>query len=334
MTGASESPRLIKYGILQTTVGPSLICDLFVFIHFIRHWRKAIATAPQNHVILCLLIISFLEKITDVPFVLYYLRWGVVAQQTDAFCIIWNWWAYSSFTINLDLVMWCCFERHLFIFHNQMMKKKWCLILFHYIPLIICLLYTPLFYIAVIPFPTGCANVWDYSVIVCGSPCFTYFDPLFGTFDWLFHYATPTLVILLTNLFLFCRVIWQKIKQQQPIQWSRQKCMIAQLVFISLLYLIFLSPAVIVAVIEDLWSPLFLINLQYDYFWYLMYFINQLLPFVIVSSLPKMHKEFRQWIRQIRRRLGGEVRVHAALPINAVGGTHNTAGIQLEQLSN
>jgi hypothetical protein len=78
MADAIERIRLIKYAILQTTIGPSLICDLFVFIYFIRHWRKEILTMPQNHVILCLLIVSFIQKITDVLFYLYLLRWGIV----------------------------------------------------------------------------------------------------------------------------------------------------------------------------------------------------------------------------------------------------------------
>jgi hypothetical protein len=71
MADLVERLRLIKYALLQSTIGPSLICDLFVFIHFIRHWRKAIVTAPQNHVILCLLLVSFIEKMSDTPFILY-----------------------------------------------------------------------------------------------------------------------------------------------------------------------------------------------------------------------------------------------------------------------
>jgi hypothetical protein len=46
---------------------------------------------------------------------------------------------YSSVSMNLHLLTWCYIERHLFIFDSQMMKEKWCLILFHYLPLIICL---------------------------------------------------------------------------------------------------------------------------------------------------------------------------------------------------
>jgi hypothetical protein len=189
----------------------------------------------------------------------------VVIQQTYTFCVVWSWWDDSTLAVSLHLVTWCCIERHLFVFHSQMMKKKWCLILLHYIPLIICLLYTPVFYAIVEFFPTTCTNVWDYSLLTCGSACYA-FDPFLGAYDWLFNYATPTLIILLSNIFLFCRIIWQKIKRQRPVQWSRQRRLIIQLVFISLLYLILLLPAVIVGVIEALWSPTFLIDIQLNYF--------------------------------------------------------------------
>ena len=52
--------QLIKYILLQITIGPSIICDLVVFIYFIIHWRKAIIRTPQNHVILCLLIAVYM----------------------------------------------------------------------------------------------------------------------------------------------------------------------------------------------------------------------------------------------------------------------------------
>jgi hypothetical protein len=308
MADAAEQLRLIKYAILQTTICPSLICDLLAFIYFIRHWRKEILTTPQNHVIICLLIVSFIQKIADVPFAIYYLRWGIVYQQTYDFCVIWDWFNYSMMTVSLGLVAWCCIERHLFIFHSQLMKKKICLIMFHYIPLMICLLYTPLFYIRFIFFPTTCTNTWDYTIIYCGGACYSYFDPFVGTFDWIFHYGLPTLVIIVANFLLFCRVIWHKIKQRRAIQWHRQKRMIIQLVFISTLYFIFMAPQVVVGCIQTLWSPTFLNDIQANYFYYIVYFINQFLPLVIVSSIPEMHKDYKRWIARFKRKFTREIR--------------------------
>jgi len=324
MADAARDLRLIKYTILQITIGPSLMCDLLVFIHFFRHWRKEITAAPQNHVILCLLIASFIQKITDVPFAIYYFHWGVVFQQTYTFCVVWDWFDYSLITVSVQLVAWCCIERHLFIFHSEMMKKKWCLILFHYIPLITCLLYTPLFYLRFIFFPPTCVNVWDYTVIYCGSACYSLSDQFVGTFDWIFNYGVPTLVIIFANFLLFCRVIWQKIKNRRPIHWKRQKRMIIQLTFISILYLIFMTPQVVVGSIQTLWSQDFLSEIQADYFYYIVYFINQLLPFIIISSLPQMYKDLKRWIERMKRYFGQGSRTNTAFASIATEGRHGT----------
>jgi hypothetical protein len=302
--------RFIKYALLQTTIGPSLLCDLLVFFHFIRHWRKEIVSTPQNHVILCLLIASFIQKIADVPFAIYYLRWGVVFQQTYNFCVVWDWFNYSAMTVSVQLVAWCCIERHLFIFHSQLMRKQCCLILLHYVPLITCLVYTPFFYLRYIFFPTTCTNTWDYTIIYCGGACYSYFNPFVGTFDWIFNYGVPSLVIIFANFLLFCRVIWQKIKQGRAIQWHRQKRMIIQLAFVCMLYFIFMLPQVIVGSIQTLWSPTFLSDIQANYFYYIVYFINQFLPFIIVSSLPEMHKDVKRWIQRIKRHFTHERQIY------------------------
>ncbi|CAF3987487.1 unnamed protein product [Adineta steineri] len=310
MADTSDYLQFIKYTLLQITIVPSLICDIFVFIHFIRYWKKEMTTAPQNHIIFCLLIVSFIQKISDVPFAIYYFRWNIVYQQTYNFCVIWDWFNYTTMTVSLQLVCWCSLERHLFVFHSQMMKTKQFLILFHYIPMIICLSYTPIFYFRYIFFPTACTNTWDYTVIYCGGACYSYYDAVLGTFDWLFNYGLPTLIIIFANPLLFCRVLWQKINRQGPVQWSRQRRMIIQLSFIALLYLLFMAPQVIVGSMQTLWGVDFLYDVQADYLYYIVYFINQLLPFVIISSLPGTHRKLIQLMKHIKLFLRCGTQVH------------------------
>ncbi|CAF1091991.1 unnamed protein product [Adineta steineri] len=310
MADANDYLQFIKYTLLQITIVPSLICDIFVFIHFIRYWKKEMTTAPQNHIIFCLLLVSFIQKISDVPFAIYYFRWNIVYQQTYNFCVIWDWFNYTAMTVSLQLVCWCSLERHLFIFHSQMMKTKGFLILFHYIPMIICLSYTPIFYLRYIFFPTSCTNTWDYTTIYCGGACYSYYDAVLGTFDWLFNYGLPTMIIIFANPLIICRILWQKINRQRPVQWSRQRRMIIQLSFIALLYLLFMAPQVIVGSMQTLWGVDFLYDVQADYFYYIVYFINQLLPFVIISSLPRTHKKLIQLMKHIKLFLRCGTQVH------------------------
>ena len=324
MPEANERLHLIQYAILQATNVPSLLCDLLVFAHFIRRWRTELFAAPQNHVILCLLIVSFVQKTTDVPFALYHLRWGVAIQQTELFCAMWGWLTYSTTTVSLHLLTWCCLERHLFVFHSTMMKQRRCLILLHYIPLAVTLFYSPSFYIVAIFLQTSCTNSWDYTISLCGSPCYNYL-PVWGTVDWLFHCAFPIMVTVLANVLLFTRVIWQNVRQQRAVQWRRQRRLIVQLALISGLFLILLTPLVTVGVIQALWIPTFLMDIQYEYLFYMPYFTSQFLPCVIVGSLPRMHKELKEWYESIKRRLITRRRVRPNLGSHTITVNHDRA---------
>ena len=327
MSDSIDTSQMVKYAILQTTLPPSIICDLLVFTYFLYRWKKEVLQAPQNHVIVCLLIASFIQKNTDIIFHLYYLRRGVVLHQSYNFCVIWNWLNYSLYCIILHLATWCCVERHLFVFHGPWMKKKWCLIAFHYIPLFVCLIYAPILYIVLIIFPTICNNVWNYTIVYCGGACYAFTYPFLGTFDWLFNNGLPAFLIFLGNILLFFRIIWQRIKHGRPVQWKHQKRMIVQLVFISTLIMILAFPAVIVGCIQLLWIPTFLMDIQYNYFYYIGCFINQFLPFVIMSSIPKFFLDLKRCMERVRRRLFGPARIDPAMTMTMNNHTnHPTHG--------
>ena len=139
-------------------------------------------------------------------------------------------------------------------------------------------------------------------MVYCGTPCYTYSYPFLATFDWVFHCGVPVLLIVIANLIFFFRVLWHKFQQQHPIEWGRQKRLIIQLGFISSLFLILASPQIIVGCIQILWEPTFLSDIQNDYFYPMGSFMNQLLPFVIVGSLPKLKEEMKRSIDFLRRR--------------------------------
>lgn len=158
MSNVTENTSKVIYILLQTTVVPSLLCDILVFVYFIRRWREEIVRVPQNHVIFLLLFSSFLQKTTDIQFHLYYLRWNTVPVNTDMFCAMWAWINYALFTVSIHLVTWCCIERHLFVFKSTMMKKRLSLLFLHYIPLILCVSYITIFDFVYIFFPGFCTN--------------------------------------------------------------------------------------------------------------------------------------------------------------------------------
>jgi hypothetical protein len=85
-----------------------------------------------------------------------------------------------------------------------------------------------------------------------------------------------------------------------------------------------MTPHVIVGSIQTLWGSKFLMNIQKGYFYYTVYFINQLLPFVIISSLPEMCKDFKRWIAYIKRYFNRGERVQRVFVITVDGSRRGT----------
>ncbi|UJR22465.1 hypothetical protein I4U23_025522 [Adineta vaga] len=188
-----------------------------------------------------------------------------------------------------------------------------------------------MFYFRFIFFPDECTNDWDYTLIYCGGPCYLYTKRFLGTFDWLFHCGTPVLIIFFANLLLFYRILCQKLRRQRRVGWRRHKRLIIQLAFISILFLILASPAIIVGCIQLLWLPTFLIDIQNDYFYYIGCFINQLLPFVIVSSLPKLNQEIRRRFVRIKRRFCGRLRIQPVITLTMADINYGTAAMTFQR---
>ena len=81
--------------------------------------------------------------------------------------------------------------------------------------------------------------------------------------------------------------------------------------FVSILYLIFMLPQVMLLALFKLYGhQTFLSDIQANYFYYIVYFINQFLPFIIVGSLPEMHKDLKRWIEYMKRCFHRRVQIH------------------------
>jgi hypothetical protein len=78
--------------------------------------------------------------------------------------------------------------------------------------------------------------------------------------------------------------------------------MTIQLLSISSLFLIFWFPIAITGLIQQFFSPTFLIYIQFNIFFYLIYFIQLFLPFVCLISLPELKKFLQQKFQRWRRR--------------------------------
>jgi hypothetical protein len=198
-------------------------------------------------------------------------------------------------------VLWASIERHIIVFHNSTFHSQWKRIAFHYIPLSVAVLYTPVCYSYLI-FIYDCINNWDYSELLCTAPCF-YQNKTLGIVDWLVNIILPAFSIALANLLLILRVIFRSTAVRNSIERTkRNRKMSVQLLTISSLFLIFWLPIAVTGLIQQFFSPTFLIDIQFNIFFYLIYFIQLFIPFVCLVSLPELKKLIAMKCRQWRGR--------------------------------
>ena len=72
-----------------------------------------------------------------------------------------------------------------------------------------------------------------------------YYNKTLATFDWTAQNGMPTVIIILANISLLLRVIKQKRRHQQRINWRKQRRITLHLLSISSLFLIAWLPSLI-----------------------------------------------------------------------------------------
>ncbi|CAF4109303.1 unnamed protein product [Adineta steineri] len=77
----------IIFGSLLAMMIPSIICSVFILFYFIRF--REVVKRLNNHIILALLLINFIQVISEMPLTLIMLRTGFVAIQSPTFCLFW-----------------------------------------------------------------------------------------------------------------------------------------------------------------------------------------------------------------------------------------------------
>ena len=228
----------VRFWILLIFEIPSLIFCVFGLYYFC--FDQTLRKALNNHVFIVILINVFLCEIIDIPNYLTFLRLNYVWPQSPINCYLWWYITYGNYNMIGIFIAWGAVERHFFIFHSQWLNTKKNRILIHYLPLITLILYTNIFYIVCIFF-LPCEAYFDYNSGWCQSPCYVQFQTL-GRFDMLFNAIIPCLITSIADILLLIRVIKQKQRLRQEVQWHKYKRMIIQMISCSLLFLIFQVP--------------------------------------------------------------------------------------------
>lgn len=277
---------------------PSIICYLFVLTYILS--QKTQRQALHNHSIIVLLIVAFTLVIVDYSWTIDSFRHeGNVWLHTSTFCEVWWLFDFGFFDACTFILAWTSFERHILIFHSNLIATKRRRIFIHYLPLILILIYLIIFYIYTIFFPP-CENEYDFTLPTCGAyPC--YFDVSYlAMWYFIVHGIIPTLLIVLFNVVLLARVLWQK--RHHPRNWKKCRRMTFQLLSISALYLSLNLPLMITFIVQIAGYPEWGVQAQH-YLYFFTELIQYLLPFVCLTCLPNILLKMKSLFTQGDRRV-------------------------------
>ena len=208
---------------------PAIVISIWIFVCLIH--RRNIRSDSKNHVWIIILLLNFVQLLVLIPMPTSFYYLGRIWPATDLYCVWWTWFEYSSNAASLILMAWASLQRYFFIFHSRFLLgacwKKW---IYHFIPIILCLLWPSLWYMAVVVISPNCTNTWNFNQVICDVPCFTTIDGgLFGVLHLLLNVLIPLCIIISANLTLITRVISEKRSRNQIVEWRRHRKMTFQL---------------------------------------------------------------------------------------------------------
>jgi phosphatidylglycerophosphate synthase len=291
----------IKFAVLIALEIPSILVSLLIFIYF--GYNRTAHLTPQNHSILVLLVINFLQVITDLPMPMSFFRLnGIVQPATSSYCTWWIWYEFSLNTTNGFLMAWISIERYILIFHSGFIRNLgiWKRKLLHIIPLVVCSLWGPFYYVVTIIISPMCTNTRYYDSLLCGLPCYLLTN--WGTFDLFFDVIFPVVTIFVFNLLLFIRAVYQSMTVVGRVQnnWQRHRKMAFQLGLISFVYLAVWIPLSIAQLGEIYIDPNFLLE-PLDTFNFLVYIVPLILPMICLMSMPELIQKLKTIIFRQRQ---------------------------------
>ena len=279
----------------------SVLCSIFVLYHLLRD--RQLRQALHNHVIIILLLANLLFELTDVVWIIHYYFTGETIVKNPTFVLIWVYINYSCFYLEVLLFAWATIERYFLVFHDRWFNTLSKRLILHYFPICLLLVYCYGYY-AVLIFAPFCTNYFNYLVLF-GLPlghCM-YWRKFIVQWDLMFNQVVPAFTIVVFSMALLIRVLWQKRRMLQSINWRKQRRMIYQLLSITLIYLIFNIPCSLYYLAYQTGLATVVHPEISFYLAFFAFYLAFLFPFACLGTLPN----FRQKLRRLfclRRQTG------------------------------
>lgn len=266
----------------------SLICGIFDLYYLLTD--RKLRQALHNHVFIVLLFIGIFYELTNIPWILYndFNRRPIV--RSEIFYFFWTYTNYSFYSLQVELFAWATIERHILIFHDGWLSTKRRRFFIHYFPIIVIIVYYIIYFAFVHFYPFCKSNFDGFLAGGIHIPC-VFHRTVLGLWDLNFHQVLPTLVIVTFSIALLVRTIIQRNKLSHGTHWTRYKKMIIQLLSISIIYIAFNGPWVLVIFVFQFGLPEHITNVALLYTGFLYYYVIFVYPFVCCLSLPELRQK-------------------------------------------
>ncbi|CAF1483938.1 unnamed protein product [Adineta steineri] len=262
---------------------PSMIVSVFNLYHLLSN--RILRNALNNHAIICLLFSGFIIQLTDIIWNIYYNFTQIALSSTPIFCIIWVYISTVLIVTIYFLMTWASIERHILIFYSNYFATKRKRIFFHYLPLSICFIWPTLFY-TVMFLILPCDIPFSYHIRLCNRySCITRIEGV-SLWDSTVHLILPPFIVAFSSVTLFIRVLYQRHRTHQRIDWRNYKKLAGQLLPISFVYIVLGLPPMAIYVAYSFGLSRSVATDYYSYSMFFAYWSILFTPFASVISLP------------------------------------------------
>ncbi|CAF1540116.1 unnamed protein product [Adineta steineri] len=284
---------LIQFWVFLLLIIPSISASLFALYHFLHD--KNLRKPFHNYVIIILLIINLFYECTDICIYIHYFRCFESFSSTLSFRLFWGYIDWGVYALELILYAWTTIERHILIFHDQLITTRNKRFFIHYFPPIIIFIYCLLYY-TIIFFASQCKDDIDD---ITGPSLFhcAYENNTLYMYEIIVNAILPTFIVVGSSIVLLLRVVWQKYHTHRQMHWRQYRKMTFQVLIISCLYLILPFPSMFIIFLQlcgvsnDVGAE-FLSRMTYASYYTLLLF-----PIFSIGSLPELRKKFIKMIQ-------------------------------------
>jgi hypothetical protein len=297
---------LVFLVIIQFT---SFLCTVYLLVQYGK--KKSLLRRLPNHLILCLLIVSAWLISLDLISTEYYYWYGYVPIQTAWACRIYNLSIFFMTGLNRFFMAMMSVERHFLVFRRQFYYTRRSRVIFHYIPIIIIIIWILSYSITTDVLVSCPQNRFRYSSFLCGFTCSLLLPNLVMIYVWI-QVFLPTSITMIACILLPIRFAIQK-RNLQRFQWHRARKMIIQMISIAGAYTICWFPYVIILQLIST-NQVSLSQVNKEQFMIFGPYITSLItPFICLYTISTNLK--LNLIKQITRYLfrGRQARVHPHL---------------------